>query len=86
MAGNHFQQPKAPSHNTVGHITVSQGLPRGPRAPTGNLDFAILKPFSGRFFSYHPVVPWDGREPLPATQVKGSTLPDFHATEEIVFV
>ena len=22
MTGNHFQQPKAPSHNTVGHIAV----------------------------------------------------------------
>ena len=29
-------------------------------------------PFSNRFFSYHPVVPWDDREPLPATQ---GTLP-----------
>ena len=28
--------------------------------------------FSDRFFSYHPVVPWDDREPLPATQ---GTLP-----------
>ena len=28
----------------------------------------IFKPISDRFFSYHPVVPWDGREPLPATQ------------------
>ena len=32
----------------------------------------ILKPFSDRFFSYHPVVPWDDWEPLPATQ---GTLP-----------
>ena len=28
--------------------------------------------FSDRFFSYHAVVPWNGREPLPATQ---GTLP-----------
>ena len=24
--------------------------------------------FSDRFFPYHPVVPWNGRETLPATQ------------------
>ena len=72
MGGNNFQQPKAPSHNSLVHITVYQGLPRGLRAPTANLDFVILEPFSDRFYSYHPVVSWDGREPLPATQ---GTLP-----------
>ena len=43
-------------------------MPQGLYATTGNLDYAILKLFSDRFYSYHPVVPWDDGEPLPATQ------------------
>ena len=66
MTGNHFQQSQAPSHNTLGHFLVYSGWPGGPYAPTGNLDFAIFKLFSGRFFSYHTVVPWNDWELLPA--------------------
>ena len=43
-------------------------MPRGPYDTTGKLDFAIFKLLSDRFYSYCPVVPWDDREPLPATQ------------------
>ena len=68
MTGNHFQQSQAASHNTLGHIWTFLGGPGGPYAPTRNLDFAIFKLFSDRFFSHHAVVPWNDREPLPATQ------------------
>ena len=42
------------------------GVAGGPYVSTGNLDFAIFKLFSGRFFSYHTVVPWNDWELLPA--------------------
>ena len=63
MTGNHSQQSKAPSHNTLGRLRVYSEGPGGPYAPTGKLDFAILKLFSYRFFSYRTVVPWNDREP-----------------------
>ena len=38
--------------------------------------------FLDRFFSYHPVLPWNDREPLPATQ---GTLPQRSRSHLCVF-
>ena len=63
----------------------------------GKLDFAIFELFWHRFFSYHPVMAWNDREPLPAvpgtlTQHSGSLLNIFrvaagpvHAYEKAPF-